>query len=225
MVTWTQVNAKLDLFLDDAAVAGVTQFAIPTLRVEAWNWAQRMLCYHTPMQKNVTLEIEKGGREAILPTDFFAPEGIYDADRERWWKPMRWRPGDRRYTDEELPEFWVWGGRMFLEDEIDYDADDLTLYYWAYYPDVEYETSGDEVTYLQEQIHTPLWAELALCHLTTATCMMPGEVFSADLNQYKIRVESGTPLHNPRAESAKFHLWWWNALLDKYPPARDSVVK
>lgn len=225
MTTWTRVNVKLDLFLDDAERAGAARLFPVPLRIEAWNWAQRILTCHTPRQRTTILTIDTGKRQAVLPSDFLAMEGIYDADRECWWRPMRRNPGDIRYTDEELPEFWTWANQVFLEDEISYTAGDLRLYYWAYYPEVEYKLDGDTVTYTQEQIHTPLWAELALCHLTTATCMMPGEVFAADINQYKIRIEAGTPLHNPRAESSKFHLEWWNSLIDKFSPARGSIME
>jgi len=225
MTTWTRILAKLDLFLDDAERAGATRLFPVPLRVEAWNWAQSILTHHTPRERLAILTIETGKRQAVLPSDFLAMEGIYDADRERWWRPMRRRPGDVRYTDEELPEFWTWSNQVFLEDEISYTAGDLTLYYWAYYPDVEYTVAGDTITYTQEQVYTPMWAELAMCHLVTATCMMPGEVFASDINQYKIRIESGTPLHNPRAQSADFHLTWWNTLMDKFPPARDAVME
>ena len=230
--TWTRIDRKLDLFLDDALRLGADGepksrlFPVP-LRVEAWNWAQGVLCYHTPRARTMTLVVEEGKREAVLPPDLFAVEGIYDSDREKWWRPTHFLPGDIRYTDEELPEYWRFGNRLYLEDTIKYASTDLALYYWAYWPDVEYELDDDDNIdyYTQEQVHTPRWAELALCHLTTATCMMPLELFASDINQYKIRVEAGTPLDNPRAQSANFHLLWWNTLIDLFPPARGSAVE
>lgn len=170
----------------------------------------------------MTLEMESDGRTAIMPSDYYAADSIYDSEREQWWRPMRRRFGDIRYTDDELPEFWVYGEQMFLEDTIAVDSTDLTFYYWAYYPDVEYsefDAETFEMTMSQETIHTPNWAELALMHLTTASIMNPGEIFSSDLSQFKIRVESGNPIQNPRMESMKFHLWWWEHLLDQFPPA------
>jgi hypothetical protein len=219
MTTWAKVNQKLDLFLDDAEREGTAQLFPIALRVEAWNWAQRVLCHHTPRQQAMDLVIDKGKRAAVLPSDFFAIHGVFDAGREVWWHPIIFKPGDVRYADDDLPEYWVWGNQMFLEDEIAYSATDYTFYYWAYWPEVEYDSAAE--VYEQEQIYIPRWAELALAHLTTATCMMPLEIFSSDINQYKIRIESGTPLDNPRAQSADFHLAWYRTLLDLYPPARD----
>lgn len=221
--TWTEVNRKLDLFLDDAERTGASQVFPVSLRVEAWNWAQRTFCHHTPRQRSRTLEIDAGQRAGIVPADCFAIHGIYDSDRERWWWPVDLLPGDIQYTDDDVAEYWIWGNELFLDDEISYSSTDLTLYYWAYWPDVEYSVSDSTLTYIQEQIYVPTWSELALVHLTTATVLMPMELFAADINEYKIRVDSGTPLHNPRAQSADFHLRWWHHILDMFPPARDAA--
>lgn len=219
--TWTAVNTKLDLFLDDAEREGSDRLFPIALRVEAWNWAQRALCHHTPRQRSVTLVIDTDTRKAILPSDFYAMRGLYDKEREKWWRGIWLEEGDVQYTDDDLPEYRIWGGEMCLEDEISHGDTDYTLYYWAYWPDVEYDATDEQ--YEQEQIYVPRWAELPLVHLTTATCLMPMELFSADLNQYKIRVEAGNPLQNPRAQSADFHLAWWNRLLDLFPPARNVL--
>ncbi len=222
---WADINIRLDRFLDDALrtdAAGDPRdrlFPVP-LRVDAWNWAQDVLVHHTPLAKSMTLVVNEGQREAVLPDDFFAVSRIYDSDQERFWRPAHFAPGDIRYADEELPEYWVMGNKLYIEDTLEYDQEDLTLYYWAYYPPVECTYTDNEITTTpQGVVRTPRWAELALVHLTTATCLMPMEIFAADLNQYKIRVESGTPLHNPRAQSANFHYQWWNMLMDRVPPA------
>jgi hypothetical protein len=232
ITTWTKVNTKLDLVLYDAPrynAAGelVTPLFSEPLRIECWNWAQRVLVHHTPRACSMTLVIETGEREAVLPDDFFAMQGIYDADNERWWSPVAWQPGDIRYADDKLETYWAFGDRLYLENTIEYSATNLTMYYWAYFPDVEYtlDDDGNVENLTQEILYTPQWAELALVHLCTATCMMPGEVFAADINEYKIRVDSGTPLHNPRKESAYFHLDMWHRLIDMFPPARRGEVR
>jgi hypothetical protein len=137
---------------------------------------------------------------------------------------MVWKPGDHWDQAEEVAEFWVWGNQLFLQDDLAVTSDDLTLYYWAYWPEVEYTVSGSDISVQQEQILTPKWAELALVHLTVATCFAPHEIFASDINEYKIKVEAGTPLHNPRAEAMMFHLNWWHVIMDKYPPARITEV-
>lgn len=226
MTLWSDLDRKLDHFAGDIESADSSLLFSRPLRIEAWNWAQRMFCAHTPRQRYVTATIDAGQRSIILPDDFYAVEGIYDSYNEHWWWPMRRRPGDARALDDQVQEFWLWGDKLFLEDDISYTSQDLVLYYWAYWPEVEYtEGSNETVTVTQPTVYTPRWAELALMHLTVSNCMVSEEVFSSDINQYKIRVEAGTPLDNPRMQSARWHLDMYERLLDKIPPTREMVVR
>lgn len=227
MTIWGQINHKMDLFAGDPEPEIATDVRLfpENLRIEGWNWAQRLLCQHTPRQRKVVATVDTGNRSVLLPSDFFAIEGLYDAGNSRWWWPMHRRPGDVRYDDDNVLEFWVWDDKLFLESDVDYETPDLELLYWAYYPDVEYTEDGGDVTVTQKQIYTPHWAELALLHMTVASCMVPHEVFSSDISQYKIRVESGSPMDNPRMQSAQWHLQMYERLIDKCPPAKFSGVQ
>lgn len=228
--TWEELSPKLDYFMDDELRLDAggeekkRRFPIP-LRIFAWNWAQKMLCAHTPRQRKVELTIDTGNRAAVIPDDLYAIEGIYDAELEQWWRPMRMEPGDIRYRDEDLPEWWIWGRHIYLETAPSYDTTDLTLYYWAYYPDVAFEIKEDELVITRNVIYTPGWAEAALCHLATAFCWTPGAISAADINEYKITVDSGTPLHNPRSQQAREHLFWWNVILENQPRPQVMVYR
>lgn len=235
-MVWSEINHKLDLFAGDPEPTDeATARLFPeSLRIEAWNWAQRLFCTHSPRARVATATVDTGQRSLVIPTDFYAIEGILDSDNERWWWPMERHPGDIRPVDDNVFEYWIWGDKMYLEDEVLYDSQDLQMFYWAYWPEVEYtstsETNRDNVTIVtvtvtQPNVYVPKWAELALLHLTTASCMVPHEVFSSDVNQYKIRVESGTPLHNPRMQSAVWHLDMYERLVDKVPPKRSVEVQ
>lgn len=224
MTTWTEVNRKIDHFAGDPDTDSGRTFP-EALRIEAWNWAQDMLCAHTPRQREVTAEIDTGQRSIALPSDFYAVEGLYDSDKEQWWWPMRRRPGDRRFLDDDVLEFWLWDNKLYLESEISFDTTRLTMLYWAYWPKVEYsESTSGLVTVTQETIYVPQWTIPALMHLVIFTTMVPMEIESSDLNQWRIRVESGTPLDNPRMASAIWHLAMYERLVDKYPPARVTEV-
>ena len=230
--TWTELNNKLDLLLDDAeAVNADDTVKQPTydaeLRVSAWNWSQGLFLYHTPRQRKTTLKVaDSAGRTALLPADFYAMEGIYDPEEEAWWCPMPLRPGDIRLTDESSLEYWVWGGSLYLQEEID-DAREVELYYWAKWPKVEYVLGTNvgaegkpvyQLTMTQEQVYIPEWAELALLYLTTAICLVPSAVEAADVNNWRIRVDAGNPLHNPRLAAAREYMEIWNYLMTFMPP-------
>lgn len=219
---WDEVMKKLDTFLGDTLDPDSedAELTYPeTLRILGWNWAQRMLCNHTPLAKQAPLRIDTGGREGILPPDIYSLEGILDTANSRWWWPMHRAPGNIHYDDDVVLEFWQWGDRVFLESEVEYLANQLTVYYWAYYPEVTYEMVDGELDVRQDDIIIPQWAEAALVHLTTAHCFQPGSVLAGNINQWDISVDSGTPMMNPRAAQAKEHLWWYHAILSKFPPA------
>jgi len=226
-VTFSSLQAKLNRFADDAlredagGEAEARTFPLP-LRIDGWNWAQRILVQHTPRQRSVTLEVDTDGRSAVLPDDFFEVYRIYDSEEEYWWRQMSSEPGQYRDPDSDLPEYWVWGDRMYLERDLDHGDDHLTLYYWAYYPDVEYAVgdTDEDITYQQETVYTPRWAESAMLHLTIAYCWQPGSVQASDINEWKIQVDAGTPMHNPRQAAAWDHYRWWTELMSQVSPAR-----
>lgn len=216
--TWELVNTRLDAFLKDVEVEGEWNYP-PAHRVAAWNWAQRMLCYHTPRTRSTTLVIDSDGRSAILPSDFLGMWRVYDAETERWLRrmPMQIESGIR-YQDAEMGQWWVWGGCLYLEMTKTVGSTDLTMYYYAYYPEIVIEELDGDTFHVESKILTPPWAELALCHLTAATLLVPGSLEAARLRQWNIRIDSGTPLQNSRAMQAREHLWWWKALLGVVKP-------
>lgn len=227
MTTWAEVMQKLDWFLGDGIEEeenDADRTFPEILRIESWNWAQRLFCTHTSLPRQTPLRIEEGGREALLPPDFYHIEGLYDAGNGRWWWPMRRRPGDIREEDDDVLEFWIMGDRMFLESKETYHDNDLTLHYWAYYPDVKYVQKEDLTPDVRDDnILTPLWAELALIHLTSANCHQPGSITASDINQWDIKIDSGTPMMNPRAEQAKIHLWWYDTIVNRHPAAVRQI--
>ncbi len=222
MTTISSLQTKLDYFLDDAYVEGqARRFSLP-IRLYAWNWAQKYFVNHTPRQQSFNISFYSGGRSASLPTDFLAVKGVYDSDEEYWWQEMAIEPGDRRRIDSDVPYYWIWESDMHLERDVGADSTNLALYYWAYYPDIDFSIgdTDEDITYTQEDIYTPDWAELAMCHLTTAICWHPGYVLASDINEWKISIDSGTPMHNPRQAAARENLWWYHDLIASVQPAR-----
>jgi hypothetical protein len=220
--TFTELQLKLDRFMDDTLIAGAPRrFPLPT-RIYAWNWAQLHLVHHTPRQRSMILEIDTGGRSAVLPDDYFDVMGIYDSDNKYWWHRMSVQPGGYRDPDSDIPEYWIWDGKMMLERDITIGSTDLTLYYWAHYPKVKFAIGDDDedIIYEQETIYTPDWAEIAMLFLCRAYCWQPGSAEASDINEWKIKVDAGTPMHNPRAAAAWDDFQWWNTLMGQVTPAR-----
>lgn len=223
--TWQEVNHRLDIFLnDDPFKVEAGMEAAPTYpdrqRLLAWHDAQRILAWHTPRQRKTTLVIDGDTRSAILPADLLDVYRIYDSVEQKWMlKNQYQKAGGIRYDDDDLDSFWIWGKTLWLDKSVSVGSQDLTLYYWAYWPEMEYtlDESDGSVTILTNDILVPPWAILPLCHLTAASCMQPGSIQAAEIRNWNIKTDSGTPLHNVRATEAREHLWWWNTLIGSVP--------
>jgi hypothetical protein len=221
---WSEVDARLSRFLEDTENLDAEEAYLydQALRIDAWNQAQRALAQqHTPRQMSVVLTMDTT-RIAILPEDFIEVWRIYDADEQKWLKPMaNPQPGAVRYDDDELGAYWIWGNRLFLEKTVATTSTDLTLYYWGYWPEVEYELQTDgsyEVT--ESTINVPRWAVSPLEHLASALILTPGSVENARVRQWNMKIDSGIPTNNALLEVAKNHLWWWNSLLSMVSPVQ-----
>ena len=150
--------------------------------------------------------------------DFVSIAGIYDADDLEWWMSASYPArGGWRTEDESLNLWWIWGETLYFEREVE-TTDDLTLYYWAYWPDLELETVNSTVTEVVGDIIVPRWAELPCAHMCAAYCLQPGAMQAARLRQWGMQDDSGNPLHNSRALQAREHLQWWDELLGRVKP-------
>jgi len=223
-ITWSEVDARLTRFLKDPENLDSEDEHLydQALRIDAWNQAQRVLAQqHTPRQMSTTLSFEST-RIAILPEDFIEVWRIYDADEQRWLRPLdNPQPGAVRYDDNEDPVYWVWGNQLLLEKTVSLTSTDLTMYYWGYWPEVEYELEADEsYTITEGTVTVPRWAVSALEHLASALILTPGSIESARVRTWNMKIDSGIPTNNALLEASKNHLWWWNSLLSMVTPVQ-----
>jgi hypothetical protein len=220
--TWEELDDRLDYFLSDfdADEDGNYIYAQP-MRIASWNWAQRFVALHTPRSRETGLAVETGLRSAILPSDFLAVYRIYDAGTARWMRPMRRpQPGVVRSDSAELSQYWVWGGVLHFERTVNLGDTDITLYYWSYWPEVEYEVVNDEVEMTHNEVLLPPWAILPCAHLTAANLLVPGAIQAARIRNWNIRIDSGVPTDNIRATQAREHLFWYEKLMAFVVPAQ-----
>lgn len=214
--TWATINARLSIFLNDE---DGNDFSLAQ-RVDGWNAAQRLLAaQHTPRSRIASLVLRADGRSAVLPEDFLAIAGIYDGDDSEWWQAAEYPTrASWRADDENLNLWWIWGDILYFERDVD-SSDDLSLYYWSYWPEMEVETVNSVDAEVRGDIAIPRWAELPCCYLTAAYCLEPGAMQAADLRQWGMSDDSGNPLQNSRALQARENLWWWDELLRRVKPA------
>jgi len=215
---WDEINeGLLSYFLDDIPAAGGTyQFPLPN-RINGWNWAQRQLAIHTARECSILLEIEDGGRTAGLPSDLIEIGTVYDAANQRTYARKEFGDGQRRADDRESYAYWTWAGKLRFDRTIG-RTEKILLEYYGAWPEVKFSVTDGDVAVVQDEIQVPDWSELALAHFTAAVVLQPPAITAAMSNEYKIKIDSGTPLDNPREQQSRAHMWWWNELLGARRP-------
>ena len=148
---WTEIYERLDYFLNDTGEAGgqpVDRQHSDQMRIFSWNWAQDVFAEHTARERESTLVIDKDSRSAILSEDCFEVAMIYDAAESLIYTPAKFQFGGTRYDDSDDYNFWVWGNTLYLGRSVSH-TEKLTLNYYAYWPDVEFEEVDDVVKVTQ----------------------------------------------------------------------------
>ena len=90
-------------------------------------------------------------------------------------------------------------------------ADSLTVYYRAHW---DKPTSKDDTTFV---FTTPEYLDKPLIYYASAYCISPQAITTATVRQYATKIDSGTPIHNPLADSAVFLLRLFHDLMNSYP--------
>jgi hypothetical protein len=167
----------------------------------------------------MTVIVDTDERSGVLPQDFLGVWRIWDISAQRWlYRKHRFDEGAAFFEDDELAEYWVWSDRLIFNQDLTIDNSEMTLYYYAYWPEIVYQNESGTITLVDEDIIVPQWAIGPLMHLTAAFCLQPGAIQAARTRQWNIRVDSGRPTDNSRAVQAREHFYWWGALMALVPP-------
>jgi hypothetical protein len=84
---------------------------------------------------------------------------------------------------------------------------------------VVYEIDDDgNVVITQDKILTPNWAEPALLFLAAAFVFQPGAAEAGDVRNWNMKIDSGTPLDNPREKLAWDLYNWYKVLVSAKAP-------
>jgi hypothetical protein len=214
---FVQLNQTLNYFLDDNPKTGERDYQFPLpLRIDGWNFAQQTFGVHTLLEKTVDLTIPQGARAIPLPADFAEMGILYDTKNNQTYTRKELSEGVvRNDSNAQSYQYWTWGGQLVLDTD---KAQTLKLYYFAYWPSVEFTVKEDKTTAITvDNVLVPQWAVQPLLHLTAAYCLDPHAIRASLDRNYDIQIASGTPIMNSRAQQAREHAWWYDYLLGKHP--------
>jgi hypothetical protein len=217
VIKFDEINTTLRLFLDDNPEGGEAKYQFPLpMRIVGWNWAQSVFQNHTMREMTARLSIGEDKRHALLPADYLIMALVYDRSNERTYARRMFSEGGARNESGDNFAYWTWGGKLRFDRPV---TEQIDIEYYAAWPKIIYTLNDQgKVTYVQGEVFVPEWAHLALAHLTAAAVLQPPAITAAMSNEYKIKIDSGTPLDNPREQQARAHAWWYNDLISRFPP-------
>ena len=214
---FAQLNQTLTYFLDDNPKNGERDYQFPLpLRIDGWNFAQDLFAVHTLREMTTVLTIPSGARSVAVPADFAEMGVLYDDKNRRTYTRKELNEGvERDDNHAQSFQYWFWGGKLFIDGT---QASTLALDYFAYWPSVAYTVKDDKTTAITiDDILVPRWSLQPLLHLTAAYCLDPHAIRSALDRNNDIKIASGTPIMNSRAQQVREHAWWYDYLLGKHP--------
>lgn len=146
-----------------------------------------VLAAHTAVPTGQVLS--PASTEYTLPTNLYGvleeTGALYTTDSSgsvtRWYEATYFPEGT---YNEYL--FRTWGNKLILT-EAPNTSDTLNLRYFAYY---DYPTSDSSV------LGIPRWSGLAFSYLMCAIAETPVSMQSANISQWKTKIDSGQPEHN-----------------------------
>jgi hypothetical protein len=196
MTAWADLSPRLDSLL------GVSTTASPEDKLV---WFNQALVYfadtHTAKQRTESFTADgvatdfvlgMAGSPAALLYEVLDIGGVYSEDTGSFLEPieirsgMAWQEGEDSNGRPQGYMHWPHGTihSLFVPS----DGSLIKVWYYTYWPAIE----GDN-----DVVEAPTWAHEALLTYASA-CSLVAQIGDATvLNEYKTRVDSGTPIHNP----------------------------
>ncbi len=208
--TWAALDAELIVMLGSAVVHDSDTRA-------TWiNMALRHFANtHTARTSTQTFNGDGSTRDFELPSDYISMYSVYSEDGEMFFEPIPDIPGAawdqsaeatsvRPYSYQEWPE-----GTLHLLHAPAEQSDELALIvrYFATWP--EYGDSDGPIQ--------PLWCNDAILSLAIASSYVSSLSDMSFLNEFRTRVDSGNPMHNPIMDAYDKMIERYTWLLSSHP--------
>ena len=213
MKTWGALKAEVGRIVNDPQL---TKFS--DIMLAGVNDALRMLAsVHTGVA-SVSVMVSDGGSASFpLPSNSVEDDkgarvrGVYDVSAARWLMESNTVPGG------VMEDGWfVWPDKSLrIQPKPRTDAE-FHLYYVAYYAEI---VNDDDV------LEVPPWAYEAIKLYTAGTVLEAPTAQLTLLANFRTKVDSGNPEHNPMLQLAKYYKERFWEILNLHPtPQLDKIV-
>jgi len=167
---------------------------------------------YIPKFSMVTLTSGSDGDSFALPSNLYSVQSIQVVETGRFIPKATLAPLTVRsiaQDDNDWSEYPQ--GYLSLSAPLD-EGDELKIYYFAYWNKPASET---DLTFV---IEVPLAASIGMQLYAASQCLLAKSSNSANIRQFNIRVDSGTPEHNPLKVQAEVYRHLFYQEMKMMPP-------
>jgi len=230
-VIWTDIVSSIE------GLAGYTANLSEASLVSWFNKAQRhFAATHTAALRTTTFTGDGSTRSFALPADYLQIYGVFQEDADGMLEPKDLRPGTEwslEDTDTSAassvslvpnvprPFGYIEWPRGYLDLFIAPASGSVVkVWYYGYWTEVVEDEEGVD----SSVIEPPLWAHEALQLYTLAMSNIPNFSDASVLNEYKTKVDSGSPLHNPLIQAHDALMKRYRDALASFPRQERTMV-
>jgi hypothetical protein len=209
--TWATLESELISLLGSAIVHD------SDTRSDWINMALRHFANtHTALKQTATFNGDGTTRDFVLPADYISIYSVYVEQEEMFYEPISDIPGAawdiepdpgssvRPYSYQEWPEGTL---HLTFAPPTFVDGNALVVRYFGSYPEF-----GDS-----DGPSQPVWANDAVLSLAVASSYVASLSDMSFLNEFRTRVDSGNPMHNPIIQAYDKMIERYNWLLSSHP--------
>jgi len=152
---------------------------------------------YVPNIKETTIS-GSDGKKYVLPDDVYSVEAIYDPTTTTVLEKTRLVPGSRWGSSTSSETQWLPIPHGYVSLNKTLTTFTLGIVYSALW---ETPSNASEVDF---EIKVPEYAIFGMALFATSYVLAVLSTDTSQLRQYNTRVDSGTPIHNPVADSSEF---------------------
>lgn len=193
MATYDQLSQRVYRLLNDVAQATYEDVLV----YDGIAAAHDAILTWVPRLAVATVTSGSDGVTLVLPSDLYAVQAVQRMENGEFLRKATMAAGTMRNSDAIQVVDWIEYPTGYISLGADVgEGEEFKLHYLALWDIPASEADLDFV------ITPPRYALQGMVYYAGAFCILPSGVSSAQLRQFNLRVDSGTPVDNPLKDMA-----------------------
>jgi hypothetical protein len=213
MATLGELKGRVLRLLDNPTGESYTN----ELLLEAVESAYMAVLPWRPKPNTDTITGDGSAVAFVLPTDLYEIQAITVNESGEMLPSAVFHPGSYHGEDIDKTNDWIEypSGSVTFSKALD-SGEVYDLWYTAYW------TPPDDMEDENDVLEVPEVLITAVAYYSSAYALMPGAVSAADIRQWNIDVDSGTPAHNPVRDAVTYLMNMFQQEMNRVPKFQRS---